>query len=472
MQVTVLLLTYNHEKYISQALDSVLMQETDFEYEIVILDDCSTDTTRDIVQAYRNRYPGKIRLRLAQQNEHSNRPFAEEFENAPSPYIAMLDGDDYWTSAQKLQLQLAFLESHSECVICFHNALRMYEDENRVPLLYNSADQKPISDIEDLWQYCFIAGCTPMLRKGAIGALPDWYNSLPYGDWPLFLLAAQRGKIGYIDEVLGVYRIHKAGAWSKFDNVQRLESLVSFYKTMNTNLGFRYDKIVEPLISRRKTELKLARKINELLAACLPPTGTVIVMSRPDEELPRFQSREVWAFPTRTPRDTQQIFASGASGSMEAPWIGNKGIYRFKLFQGGNKSRLLASIAVSQNGSNRSDSDSNKEVIDGNAYITATPNPVPKVAGLGKTLISWSTGDGSPGHVEVTLEGQPAHYPPSDAAAIAELEELRSKGAEFLLAPSGALVLFHRYPQLQKHVERNYRLIASEKDVGSVYDLR
>ena len=205
MKVTVLLTTYNHEKYIGQALDTVLMQETDFDYEVVVLEDCSTDRTRGILLGYQKQYPGKIRLRLAERNEStSSRPFAEEFHASSSPYIAMLDGDDYWTSSKKLQKQVEFLEAHPDCVLCFHNAMRIYEDGNRASLLYNPADQKRISVLEDILQSNFIAGCTPMVRKSMLGRLPDWYHTPPFGDWPLYVLCAQHGKIGYIDEILSI----------------------------------------------------------------------------------------------------------------------------------------------------------------------------------------------------------------------------------------------------------------------------
>src|ERR1043166_1643679 len=113
MQVTVLLTTYNHEKYIGEALESVLMQETTFAYEVVVLEDCSTDRTRDILNAYHARYPGKIRLRLAERNQHSNRPFREEFNAAGSPYVAMLDGDDYRSEERRVQRQGGVLERHT-----------------------------------------------------------------------------------------------------------------------------------------------------------------------------------------------------------------------------------------------------------------------------------------------------------------------------------------------------------------------
>src|SRR5918993_30043 len=128
MKVSVLLTTYNHEKYIAQAIDSALTQETNFDYEIVIIEDCSTDGTRDIVISYQKRYPEKIRLVLAEKNECDNTAFAAAFQASPARYIALLDGDDYWTSPHKLQRQAEFLDAHSECVLCFHKVAVVYQD--------------------------------------------------------------------------------------------------------------------------------------------------------------------------------------------------------------------------------------------------------------------------------------------------------------------------------------------------------
>jgi glycosyltransferase involved in cell wall biosynthesis len=469
-RVTVLLTTYNHEKYIAQALDSVLMQETNFDYEVVVLEDCSTDATRDILKVYQQQHPIKIRLRLAERNQHSNKPFAEEFNATASPYLAMLDGDDYWTSSTKLQRQVDFLDSHSDCAICFHNALRIYEGEERAPLLYNSAQQKPISNIDDLWHYCFIAGCSPLLRKAAVGTLPQWYNELPVGDWPLFLLAAQHGKIGYIDDVLGVYRIHQGGEWSKRDNVQRIELLLALYEKLNASFDFRYNTIVQPLIFQWRERLEVAHRTTQFLTDQLPSASTVIVVARPDEELPQLSSRTVRAFPVRAPRDSRQVFASGATGSAEAAWI-EKGIYRFDLFRAGEERRLLASVAVSQANGNGPSHPPQTQVGAKEPHITATPNPVPRDSGPGKTLITWSTGDGSPGVVEVTLQDRQLHYPRNSAAAIEEMEQLRREGGQFLFVPCTALPVLERYPELRTHIEENYQLVRFEPETGSLYAL-
>jgi len=471
MEVSVLIFAYNHERYIAHALDSVLMQEADFDYEIVVLEDCSTDATREIVIAYQKRHPDKIRLRLAEQNECSNKPFAEEFQAATAPYIAMLDGDDYWTSPKKLQKQVEFLKAHPECAICFHNAIMVYED-GRVPRRHNGLSQKSFSVLEDLWRGCFIAGAAPMFRKNVLDRIPEWYYAMPVGDWPLYMLYAQHGQIGYIDELLAVYRIHSGGVWSKQNNIQKLESVIAICESMNANLGFRYNVTAQLMISKRKNELALARRVNEIAAAVLPRRAPVIVISPPYEELPRFGPQQVWAFPERIRRDTRKLFASGAAGSREAAWIGATGVYRFCLYEGPAQETLLASVLVTGNHAALAPYRPAENPARNQAFIAASPNPVPVERGPGKTVISWSTGDGLPGAVYVSFEDQRTHYPASGAAAIEEMEQLHSKGAEFLLVPYNSFELFKRYPELKEHLNKHCRLLASEEDICLIYDLR
>src|SRR6266478_5740735 len=116
-----------------------------------------------------------------------------------------------------------------------------------------------------------------MLRKDALWQFPDWFYNLPYGDWPLYILCAQHGKIGYIDEIFGVYRIHSGGVWSRLDPIQKLEGLIAFYQTMNANLNFRFNHIVEPLVSARRKELAIALSLVKTARKTLPLALVVIV---------------------------------------------------------------------------------------------------------------------------------------------------------------------------------------------------
>ncbi len=289
-KVSVLLVTYNHEKYIAQAIESVLMQRVNFDYEIVIIEDCSTDSTRDIVVDFQKRYPDRIRLVLAEKNKCTNEDFAAAFQASPSQYIAWLDGDDYWTSPHKLQRQADFLDAHPECAICFHNVVAFYEDGSREPWYRNPVDQKEISTPEDLWACNFIASCSSMFRKGLLSEFPAWYCTDITGDWTLNILFAQHGKIGYLDEVMGAYRIHSGGYWSSLSEIQKLEGLIEFYETMNANLGFRYDEAIKTMISRCRVQLAVER-------SGLPHDVTVIVVNEGDDPLLYWEGRQGWHFP-------------------------------------------------------------------------------------------------------------------------------------------------------------------------------
>lgn len=250
MKVSVLVMTYNHAQFITQALDSVLMQQVNCEYEVLISEDCSTDGTREIVLDYQKKHPNKIQLLLSEQNLHSNAVVVRGIRAARGEYIALLDGDDYWVSPDKLQKQIDFLDAHPECSMCFHNATVIHEDGSREPWNWTSPHQKEISTFEDIWQGNFIATCSTMFRRGLFGEMPDWYNSMfPITDWPLHILNAEHGKIGYINEVMGVYRYHKEGFYSPLSQAQKQEETLKFYRVMNSNLNYKYDKIINTALS-------------------------------------------------------------------------------------------------------------------------------------------------------------------------------------------------------------------------------
>ncbi len=249
MKVSVLVVTYNHENYIVQAIDSILAQEVNFDYEILIIEDCSTDRTRSIVLDLQAKYPERIRLSLAEQNECSNKRFATEFLASPAEYVATLDGDDYWTSPHKLQKQVDFLDAHPECAICFHSIQVFFEHNTKKAGMYNGQCPKEISTLEDLWADNFIASCSVMLRKGLIDEFPEWYGAAIFGDWPLYMLHAQHGKIAYLNDIMGAYRIHQRGLWSGLNRMKQLEQRLAIAESMNAHLDYKYEKIARPFIS-------------------------------------------------------------------------------------------------------------------------------------------------------------------------------------------------------------------------------
>jgi len=278
VKLSVAITTYNHAPYIAEALDSVLMQETDFNYEILIGEDGSTDGTREIVQKYKERYPDKIRLFL---NDRENvicihgRPtgrwnFVNNLTHARGKYIALLEGDDYWTDPCKLQQQVELLEAHPDCAICFHNMQVIYGDGKKESHPSNT-NQKEISTIESLFggNYIYTASC--VFRNGLLGELPEWFMQVLPGDLPLFIMLAQYGKIKYLDKIMGVYRIHTSGIWGTKSKFFRLFCTADMFEKLFLN--FQKSPYATPLgqaafnqyyslvsLLDRENDLKNARK--------------------------------------------------------------------------------------------------------------------------------------------------------------------------------------------------------------------
>jgi glycosyltransferase involved in cell wall biosynthesis len=271
-KVGVILLTYNHEKWITQAVESVLMQKTSFDYEVTIVEDCSSDGTREKVIDFQQRFPERISLSLSSKNGEYRENRAAAFLASPSQYIALLDGDDYWTSPYKLQQQADFLDAHPECTLCFHNVKVFDEDGAVEPWYLNPSEQQEITGLEDLLVDNYIASCSPMFRNGVLDTFPEWYYAARWADWPRYILHAQRGKIGYLNEVMGARRLHGGGMWASLNNTQKVEQTIEFYRHIAPHLDSGHSLIVQGRISELSTKLtrhyrrRLRRKKKQLKA--------------------------------------------------------------------------------------------------------------------------------------------------------------------------------------------------------------
>jgi len=219
--VSVLMTAYKHERFIAQAIESALMQETDFPFEVVIGEDKSPDGTRQIAEEYQRRHPDTIRV-LARERNLGAHNFPETYAACRGRYVAVLEGDDYWTDSRKLQREVDALEAHPDWVIAFH-AVRVVSEGCTTPPDIFPKEWREISTLDDLLQWNFIQTCSLMFRNGVIREFPDWYFSLALGDWPLTIMLARHGKIGYIDRVMADYRIHGGGSWALKDETFRIE---------------------------------------------------------------------------------------------------------------------------------------------------------------------------------------------------------------------------------------------------------
>ena len=254
MKVSILTTTYNHERFIAQALESVLAQEVAFTYEHVIGEDCSTDRTRELLLGAQQQHPDKIRLLLRAQNIGRRNNFIDTFKACQGRYIALLEGDDYWTSTKKLQKQADYLDSHPECTICFHPVIKSHEEENWEKLFAPEPIKETYS-LEDLLDRNFIATCSAMFRNHLFEEFPPWFLHVPAGDLPLHVLNAQHGYIGYINEAMAVHRIHSGGVWSPKRASDRLEARIAVLEALRGHLGPAYERQLNDSIATAQAQI-------------------------------------------------------------------------------------------------------------------------------------------------------------------------------------------------------------------------
>jgi glycosyltransferase involved in cell wall biosynthesis len=241
--------TYNQERYVKQAIESVLIQRTDFPYELVIGEDCSTDRTREIALEFQQKYANRIRILTPSRNLGENVNFINTLQACKGQYVALLEGDDYWTSSHKLQMQADFLDAHPECWSCFHRALVVFEDKSKKNRLSPSRTRNDIFTLGDILANNMIPTCSVMFRNAKPSVFPSWFSQIKPQDWCLHILNAEHGKIGFMREVMAVYRVHSGGTWSRKSPIHRLQDTIRMLEQVNVHLDYRYDEKIRSTIS-------------------------------------------------------------------------------------------------------------------------------------------------------------------------------------------------------------------------------
>jgi glycosyltransferase involved in cell wall biosynthesis len=239
-QVSILITAYMHERYVARALDGVLEQRG-VSFELLVGDDASTDGTRAVIEHYASAHAGLIRTLFPEHNlgHGGSALFAELLARARGPYVASLDGDDFWTSPDKLRRQVAHLDANQGCAMCFHDVLCRHEDGSQPDRPFTGLATARTFGLEDLLDGFQIGSCAPVFRRDAIHPLPEWYVGLPWGDAPLYVLAATQGTIDYIPDVMGVYRIHGQGMYRGLPRLSVLELQASYYERLRVPAPYR-----------------------------------------------------------------------------------------------------------------------------------------------------------------------------------------------------------------------------------------
>ncbi|MCA0230992.1 MAG: glycosyltransferase family 2 protein [Bacteroidetes bacterium] len=255
IKVSVTILTYNQKEFIGKAIESALSQKTNFDVEILVGDDCSTDGAQETILAYQEKYPDKVKAVLHSKNLGQNGLFntIETLKLAKGTYIAPMDGDDYWTDDQKLQRQVDFMEAHPDFSACFHNALITYEDGTPSHEL-NAPDQKEVITAADLVgedEIWFMATSAVMFKNG-IMHYPDWFLKSSSGDIPRYVILAKHGPIGYVPGVMSVYRKNRGGASFKdhYRDARFLYNRIAMYEGIDKELDYRHHSLLRLNIAR------------------------------------------------------------------------------------------------------------------------------------------------------------------------------------------------------------------------------
>ncbi len=212
MKLSVSIVTFQEVNYIRQTLESVLQQQTNFPFDVVVGDDASTDGTRKILEEIRAQWPDQVRLLLPEENygDFGLSNFMATVDACRGEYIAFLDGDDFWTSSDKLQRQVDFLDAHPECMICGHRIDHVTDAGDR-ERSRRPARGSRVYAIDELLLDNFVHKISTVVRRSAIESLPDWYRTtrIASADWVFNVLVGRGGSVGFVDDTMAVHRLRQ-----------------------------------------------------------------------------------------------------------------------------------------------------------------------------------------------------------------------------------------------------------------------
>lgn len=271
--LSVVLVTYNQENYLIQALDGILMQETDFPFEVVTHDDCSTDNTVNILREYAKKYPTIIKLVLQKENQYSQGKKIENiiFKQTAGKYIATCEGDDYWIDPHKLQIQLDEMRKIKNCQMSFHPAIDKWEDKSKKDnVTTKHADGNKLFTVNEIiiggGGFCPTASL--IIEKEAVMNMPPWFEKAPVGDYFIQIFGSLKGGALYIDRPMSVYRLNAIGSWnSAMVDIKKKEiatgKMLDTLEVMDKYFNYKFHSEISQVKSDTHLELSLAYLINK-----------------------------------------------------------------------------------------------------------------------------------------------------------------------------------------------------------------
>jgi len=256
--VSVCLFTYNYERFLHQSVDSILNQQCDFDFEILICDDCSTDNTLKIALEYQLNHPQIIRVLTHDVNKGGTKNWIRAMQSSKGKYIAFMDGDDYFSNVTKLKKQVDILERDNSLVLCFHSVDEIYDDapELNKTVTFEKEYYELGDFIKNGW---FVRTSSTFFRNNVISnELPEWVHDYPYRfDTILHVLLCQHGVAYNLKESLSVWRKHKQGMsnWLMKNQVENTQKKIQLANKLNEITQFEFNNESSLFIAREKSLL-------------------------------------------------------------------------------------------------------------------------------------------------------------------------------------------------------------------------
>lgn len=250
--LSVVMITYGHEKYIEEAIRGVFLQKTNFLVEFIISNDSSPDKTDEIIKKLIPEAPENIKVKYTNHEKNLGMMpnFVWALEQAKGKYIALCEGDDYWTNPQKLQIQVNFLEENSVCALAFHGCVVKLEDnikEKHIP--FQDLKTGYYTDQDLLTSWLIPTASAVFVKSKVNNALSRLKNSKYFfGDIVLFLSLSLEGRVYGIQEKMSVYRINTSGATKKDGINQKYEKIAAHYVALSDDFGMKYKQHFKPKI--------------------------------------------------------------------------------------------------------------------------------------------------------------------------------------------------------------------------------
>lgn len=211
--VSVIMITYNQEYYIDEAIRGVVKQRVDFPIEVIVANDASTDGTARRCRIWAERYPDMIKFIDRSQNIGLQRNFMDAYSRCSGKYIAICEGDDWWCASCKLARQVEYMERNGDCNVCFHRVVNYFADSHTMSL--SNGGQRCDMTIEQLARANMITNLSVMYRRSALSVMPEWIGEITVFDYALHMLHAENGgTIHFINRPMAVYRQNINGLWS------------------------------------------------------------------------------------------------------------------------------------------------------------------------------------------------------------------------------------------------------------------